>query len=156
MYFLHSDDICQRPLSVGGIVTVWSPVLQVCIQQLHYIKITTYSLFWWNPILLNWRQAIEWSFPYSECSAYVETRDWWWWYCTSEIVSDVETSKFFSWPTDDTEERYLFAIKYFFFLEPAKRRYMPNLHDSPFGQRAIDIHSDRPSIPHPPISDVFF
>ena len=37
----------------------WSPVLQVWIQLLHYIQITTYFLFWSNIALINWRPAVQ-------------------------------------------------------------------------------------------------
>ena len=46
----------------------WSPVLQVWIQLLHYIQKTTYFLTWSCPLLLNWRPAVQWSFPNFECS----------------------------------------------------------------------------------------
>ena len=40
-----------------------SPVLLDCIQLLHFIHITTYFLFWSNQVLLNWRPAVQRSFP---------------------------------------------------------------------------------------------
>ena len=41
----------------------WSPVLQGCIRLLHKIQIKSYFLHWSVPVLLNWRPAIQWSFP---------------------------------------------------------------------------------------------
>ena len=39
----------------------WFPVLQVWTQLLLRIQITTYFLFWSNPILLYWRPDVQWS-----------------------------------------------------------------------------------------------
>ena len=33
----------------------WCPVLQVWIEQIHYVKITTYFIFWPNPVKLETR-----------------------------------------------------------------------------------------------------
>ena len=40
-----------------------SPVLIVWIDLLHYVQETTYFLCWSSPVLLNWRPAVQWSFP---------------------------------------------------------------------------------------------
>ena len=41
----------HSPLGEASLYYGWSPVLQVWIQQLHYIRITTHFLFWWTPVL---------------------------------------------------------------------------------------------------------
>ena len=56
-------------------------VLQVCTQLLDNILITTYFLFWSNPILLNVRPAVQWSFPlrwvYSDSDFYLDRPPSW-------------------------------------------------------------------------------
>ena len=40
----------------------WSPVVLAWVQLLHYIQIPSYFLLLSNPIWLNWRRAVQWSF----------------------------------------------------------------------------------------------
>ena len=59
--------IKHRTPTVGEVsLYIWSPILLVCAQLLHYI-IITYFLFWKNPILLNWI-SINSQQPYSDSS----------------------------------------------------------------------------------------
>ena len=46
---------------------IWSPVSQIWTQLLHYKLVTRYFISWSNPILINWRPAVHWDFPYREC-----------------------------------------------------------------------------------------
>ena len=57
--FTPKNNSLLGEISLNG----WSPVLQVWIQLLHYIRKTTYFLCWSSPVLLNWRPAVKWSFP---------------------------------------------------------------------------------------------
>ena len=58
----HIRKIEHSPLGEVSLYN-WSPVWQVWTQLLHPILITASFLSWSNPIVLNWRPAVAWSFP---------------------------------------------------------------------------------------------
>ena len=55
----------QRTLTIGGSFTRWmvSSFTSLHCQLLHNIQIITYFLFLSNPIILNCRPSVQWSFP---------------------------------------------------------------------------------------------
>jgi len=60
----RSGRVSQRTLTVGGSITVRlvSSFTSLDLADLLHTK-TTYVLFGSSPVLLNWRPAVQWSFP---------------------------------------------------------------------------------------------